>query len=360
MSMMMKLMDPNLVEPRLLRQFQCLIMLVCLQISGSAWSDSEVQSTELVVAATDTAATAASEQPTFVPAIESVSTSEITSETSLETASAAEPTAALVQRKPVWEIGLGLGYFSGFDYPASKDANQRLLTLPYFIYRSPLFRIGDGGLRAVAIERPRLKLDLAVAGSLNARSEGNSVREGMEDLDFLFELGPKLELNILDRKMQSGGRVQVRLNAELRAVMESDFRKINSRGLIAELGLGISYRNFRSSGVDLLSAISSSYGNERLQDFFYEVDTEFATENRPVYDAQGGYLSTRIFGGLGFRLHKKVRAFMGVFTGLYEGARNEKSPLFETTSSTGFALGVVWTIKKSSRLVEIVDMGSEQ
>ncbi len=227
-------------------------------------------------------------------------------------------TPASVQRRPVWEFGVGGGYFSGFDYPASKDANQRLLALPFFIYRSPQFRFGGGGIRAVAIERPKLKLDLALAASLNASSEGNSVREGMEDLNFLFEIGPQLEVSLFDQAMPTGGRVQMRFNAELRGVMETDFRKINNRGVVVELGLGINYRNVKRSGIDLLAAISSSYGNEKLQDYFYEVDPEFVTDTRPSFDAKGGYLQTKVFGGMGFRLRKNVRIFLGMFTGLYE------------------------------------------
>ena len=65
-------------------------------------------------------------------------------------------------RKPRWELGVGGGVFSGFDYPASDDPNRRAIALPFFIYRSPVFRVGGGGLRAVAIERPRVRLDLSI------------------------------------------------------------------------------------------------------------------------------------------------------------------------------------------------------
>ncbi len=175
-----------------------------------------------------------------------------------------------------------------------------------------------------------------------------------------IEIGPQLELSLVDRAMPAGGRVQLRFNAELRAVLGTDFSKFNHRGVVAELGLGINYRNVKRSGIDLLAAISTSYGSERLQDYFYEVDPEFATDTRPVFDAKGGYLETQVFGGLGFRPRKNIRVFVGMFTGLYEGARNQESPLFETTSSTGFAIGFVWTIKTSRRYIDIVDMGSNQ
>jgi len=47
--------------------------------------------------------------------------------------------------KPRWELGIGAGFFSGYDYPASNKSNQRAIAVPFFIYRSPALRLGDGG-----------------------------------------------------------------------------------------------------------------------------------------------------------------------------------------------------------------------
>lgn len=263
-----------------------------------------------------------------------------------------------VTRRPSWEFGVGGGYFSGFDYPASKDENQRLIALPFFIYRTPVFRLGGGGVRAVAIERPRVKLDLSIGGSLNASSDGEGVREGLPDLDFLFEIGPQLEVRLFDRTMQGGGRLQGRFTSELRAVFATNFKNVSSQGLVAELGFGVNYGNVRGSGIDLITALDVSFANEKLQDYFYEVDPEFVTDSRAAFDAKGGYLETKLFAGFGIRPLRNVRVFTGVFTGLFEGARNQDSPLFETTTQTGFALGIVWTIKTSDTYVDIVDLGS--
>ena len=152
--------------------------------------------------------------------------------------------------------------------------------------------------------------------------------------------------------------MQLRFSSELRAVMSTDFGSLEGRGVVVEAGFGVNYRNFRNSGVDLLAALQSSYASERLQDYFYEVDPAFATETRPTFDAEGGYLESGLFAGIGLSPRKNLRVFMGVFSGWFEGARNEDSPLFETNSSTGFAVGLVWTIKKSRRMVDVVELGS--
>ncbi|MFK7891897.1 MAG: MipA/OmpV family protein [Granulosicoccus sp.] len=269
-------------------------------------------------------------------------------------------TASTVMERPQWELGIAGGAFHGFDYPASNDRNQRSILLPFVVYRTPLFRFGGGGVRAVAIENPRVKLDLSIGGSLNASSEGNSVREGMPDLDFLFELGPQLEVRLFDKKLDSGELLLGRFTSELRAVFSTDFRGVDQQGYVAEFGLGLRLRNIRKSRVDLLSGLDITFASERLQDYFYEVGPEDATTTRAVYDAKGGYLETSLFLGLAYRPMPSLSIFAGVIPGYYNGASNERSPLFETTHHVRYALGVAWTIKRSRKMVEIVDMGAQQ
>jgi len=270
----------------------------------------------------------------------------------------ADSQPSFIQR-PQWEFGIGAAYFSGFDYPASNDENERSIALPFFIYRSPLLRFGGGGIRAVAIERPRVKLDLSVGGSLNASSEGNSVREGMPNLDFLFELGPQLEVRLFDRTLDSGSRWRGKFTSELRAVFSTDFSNLDARGAVAEFGVGFSLSNIAGSRVSLFTGMDVKFASERLQDYFYEVDAEFVTTQRSEFDAQAGYLETSIGAAIATSITPRVRVFMAVSQGLFDGAANQDSPLFETTEQTGFALGVVWTIKKSKTMIDVIEMGVE-
>jgi len=257
---------------------------------------------------------------------------------------------------PRWEVGVGGGYFSGHDYPASNDPNQRALALPYLIYRSSVFRVGGGGIRAVAVERPRIRLDVSLGASLSARSEGNGLRAGMPDLDFLLELGPQLEISLLDREMASGGRLQLEFATELRAVVATDFQEIHSQGFVAELSVSGARRRIAGSGVDLLASLGITYADERLQAYFYEVDARYARQGRPAYGASGGYLGSELFIGAALRPNRSLRVFLGMQSGLYAGAANRDSPLFETTSSTGIAAGFAWTVARSKRLIDVIEV----
>jgi hypothetical protein len=182
----------------------------------------------------------------------------------------------------------------------------------------------------------------------------------MPDLDFLFEFGPQLELRLFERRLPTGERLLGQFSSELRAVFATDFSSVSAQGIVAEAGVGVSLRNIRQSGIDLFSAVDVTFANERLQDYFYEVDSQFVTQDRPLFDAKGGYLETDWFVGLGFRPLPRVRVFVGMIKGYYDGAKNQASPLFETTVQTRYALGIVWTIKTSETMIDVVDMGTRQ
>lgn len=271
---------------------------------------------------------------------------------------AVEETPTSVIQRPRWELGLGGGYFSSFDYPASKEASNRGIVLPFFVYRSPVFRTGSGGIRAVAIERPRLTLDLSVGGSLNANSVGNTAREGMPDLDFLFEVGPQLKLQLLDKVLPTGERLLGRFTADVRAVFATDFRGVDSLGAVADIGLGLTMSNVRGTGISVLTGLELTYATEPLQDYFYQVEPEFVTPERAFFDAKAGYLESTLFAGFAVTPLPNVRLFTGFIKGFFQGAENADSPLFEVNEQTRFAVAFVWTIAKSKKMIDVVDLGS--
>jgi len=59
-------------------------------------------------------------------------------------------------------------------------------------------QVKDGGIELVAYRSDRLVIDLGVSGSLNSDTSDTPLREGMPDLDFLFELGPRFNVPLSD------------------------------------------------------------------------------------------------------------------------------------------------------------------
>ena len=274
-----------------------------------------------------------------------------------DVAPATEPaTRAGFTGRPRWEIGVGGGYLQSFDYPGSEDPNERSLALPFAIYRGPVLRLGDGGVRAMAIERPRLQLSVSIGGSLSSSTESDGVRAGMPDLDYLFELGPRLRLLLADRPTDGGGRFQASLSLAARGVLSTDFEEIEGRGGLGEIGLSVARRRIGGSRFDLVASVDAKFAGSELQAYFYEVEPRFATADRPAHDAESGYLGAGVNLGVAFRPTPRVRLFAGVAHDRFDGAANEDSPLFETDSATAFAVGFAWTVFRSRARVDVVDV----
>ncbi len=272
--------------------------------------------------------------------------------------------------KPRWELGLAGAWVNGRDYPASKDDNTRLVALPYFIYRTPRLRVGDG-VKAVAIENAQLRLDLSVAGSLNASSEKNSAREGMENIDFLGEIGPELTWRIplgnpRDAESAAGdngeGAVdpgRLTLGTELHAVFGIGGGEVTYRGHLLEFDLRYARRISKMSQLALFTGGSVTFASERLQDYYYEVKPQFERPDRPRYDAREGLLSGSVVLGITGRPADNLRFAAGVSLGMFGGAANADSPLHETNSSvTGF-VGVIWRVARSRDNVLVHDLNDD-
>ncbi len=258
-----------------------------------------------------------------------------------------------LEKKPVWEAGLGVGYLSGIDYPGSKDPNTAQFALPFFIYRSSIFRVGDGGVGAVAVEEPRLKLDISLGGALNAEPEPDSVRAGMPDLDLLFGFGPRLQYKFLRKSWPNGSRSEITWDTKLRAIFSTDFESLQTRGFVLSSGFGLRQKDIIKDKVDFIVNADISFNDQRFNDYIYSVPAEFATDTRAAYTAIGGYTETRVFVGLALKPQPKLRIFTGLGLFNYKNSANEQSPLFETNSSVQYAVGVVWSALQSKQTIDV-------
>ena len=131
--------------------------------------------------------------------------------------------------EPVWEMGVGGGGFSGPTYPGSDDATSQALFVPFVIYRGEVFSIGEeSGARALAYADERVELDVSLGASLAADASEDADREGMPDLDFLFEIGPQVIFHAAKYDFAYWtGHVDLKLRA--RAVISTDFNSTEGR-----------------------------------------------------------------------------------------------------------------------------------
>lgn len=196
--------------------------------------------------------------------------------------------------EPRWEWGLGLGAAWLRDYPGSGHYGAYALPYPWITWRSERVRLGREGGRGVLWRTPAFTLDAVLSANPPSDTGDNPERAGMDDLDALVE--PGLRLRWRTWTSGSGWRIDTRLTLRQSYAVDGGLQSLGGRvepGFSAEHAL----RGRWSWG----GSITASFGERGWQDYFYGVDPEFATPDRPAYEAPGG------FGGMQYNLRLSRR-----------------------------------------------------
>ncbi|TRX54464.1 MipA/OmpV family protein [Thalassomonas sp. M1454] len=250
--------------------------------------------------------------------------------------------------KPVWEAGIFTAAFNGPIYPAASDTQNKFLPVPFVIYRGERVRVGDGSfVKAMAVEKERFKLDVSLGAAFNADSEKSKIREGMPDLDFLFEIGPQASFLLDDNDSSNTW-----LNLQVRSVFTTDFSEVDHKGYLFQPEVAFKGKGVITDDSDFGFSIAPIWATKKTHDYFYSVDQQYVNEDREFYQAHSGYLGTKISIFNRFLLRKNLSIFFASQIGVWSGAKNEDSPLFQQDVTYTFAIGVKWTLYESNQLVQ--------
>ncbi len=244
---------------------------------------------------------------------------------------------------PLWEAGLLGGIATTPSYPAASDRTARALVLPFLVYRGEVLRADREGFGARLAHTDNLEFDIGFAASLPARSTDTEARRDMPDLGTLIEFGPRLKMTLA----RPGPGSRVRLEVPLRAVLEFN-SGVHGQGVVFEPELIYETRDV-GTGWSLSASGSLVVGERRLNNYFYGVAPQFATANRPVYEAQAGILATRLALSASRDLSADVRAFGFLRFESYAGSANQGSPLHQQSSGTSVGFALAWTLGRSER-----------
>jgi outer membrane scaffolding protein for murein synthesis (MipA/OmpV family) len=248
--------------------------------------------------------------------------------------------ASTDKTEPLWELGFGGAVAYLPHYPAAAQNQTRFLPFPFFVYRGEVIRSDEKGfLRGRIINSERVELDLSFSGSLPVDSDDNDAREGMEELDWLGEVGPRLQVNLLKTGNHSqSAKVDFELPA--RAVFSTDFSEApDYRGFRIAPGLVYSNENLGDTGIDLRVSAAANFATEKLMDYYYEVAPQFVRSNRPAFDADAGYLGARFGFNLKRKFWSRVTGFLNTSVWNFNGATNTDSPLHLETFNYGVVAG---------------------
>ncbi len=260
---------------------------------------------------------------------------------------AAPPPVA--EELPLWEFRFAaFGRYSPV-YPGAADHNLTLLPLPYPVYRGSRLHFGDD-LDEIAegrvLTRSRVDLDINFNVNFGADSEDISVRQGMPDLDLLLEIGPELEFKLNNRPAVEG---ELLLALQLRAAVSFDGSSATGRGVLFSPEL--EYRLDQAFGrrIDWSLRWKSVWGSEDYADYYYEVAPDFATIERPSFNASAGYIGSELRLGFVRQISARLKFDGSAKLWINHGAKNLRSPLFQDDYGLGVQGAFIWTLGTSEQ-----------
>jgi outer membrane protein len=246
---------------------------------------------------------------------------------------------------PLYELGLGGAAAILPDYPGSNQSHTQWLPFPYLVYRGEVLRSDQRGVaRARFFKSDVIEVNISASAGLPADSSRNDARQGMPNLDWLGELGPRLGVRL--HKFENGAILKSGL--ALRGVISTDFERVDGRGFLAAGELQLDYPGFPGRDGNAFVLFTTNATDRRYNQYFYEVKPEFARAGRATYQARAGYFGSDITFGASFAvIPENVHAIAFVTLGSYDGAANSKSPLMKVNADVDYVLALIWTIERS-------------
>ncbi len=250
------------------------------------------------------------------------------------------------QELPLWELGLGFGGLHQPFYPGSDETRNLLFPVPLPIYRGNIVKADDDGVRAELKLSDRVKFDMSLDFNFAIDSDDVELRDGMDDIDSLLQIGPSLEVS-LKQTEQSQWLLKLPFRA---AVSFGD----GVEGLGYNFAPNITYfRKFEFKGQPwrFSAAVGPSFGSSEYNNVFYGVDSEFVTEIRPEYESDSGYAGARTLLTLKSQNSKRLLVWFLRYDNI-DGAKFDDSPLVANSGrlSAGFVYShFFW---KSKRFVQ--------
>jgi outer membrane scaffolding protein for murein synthesis (MipA/OmpV family) len=262
-----------------------------------------------------------------------------------------QQTVQAAEEKPLWEIGAGVAALSFPAYRGSNETKNLFLPVPHFTYHGEFFKADREGVRGSLFDSDRVDLTISLALSPPASSDDVTARAGMTDLHGSFEIGPQLDLTLW-RSANRARFVKLRLPLRAAFTLESTPQDI---GLVFHPKLNMDVRDLPGmAGWNLGLKAGPLFGDQRQHAYYYSVAPQFATANRPAYDAQSGYGGMQYLAALSKRFPKYWIGGFVRYDSL-SGATFDDSPLVQKKDYFAAGIAVTWILGESSTRVLVDD-----
>lgn len=228
-----------------------------------------------------------------------------------------------------YQLGAGILLASQPHYRAAEQSNMLVLPVPFFTYQSERLTIDRQGATGLLAEGDGWQLNVSLAGALPVDSADNRLRQGMPSLAWVGELGPALDIQLNDTW-------SIRL--PVRQAVAGNLRRQHAIGQRFEPELR--YSTDLTSRWQWQCSTSLAWSSRKYHQYFYGVNDQDHTAQRPVYDAKAGYSGWRLSQGV---VYQQQQWWFGGYI-RYDNSANTAyadSPLFGKTHQLSAGLVLV-------------------
>lgn len=255
---------------------------------------------------------------------------------------------SLKREKPLWELGLFTGAIRLPHYLGSDEYKWYVMPLPYLIYRGEIFQCDRNGARGIFAGTDRVEFNISLFGNPPVFDD-NKAREGMSDLDAIFEVGPALKLFFTDRGSTDAFYLRMALRGSS-SVGFDDGVDIKHQGFHGSTNLIYNNQSlFKHSKLKLYLNAGLNFSDRGLNAYFYDVPENSVTSDRGFYESDGGYAGFSMSVSMQKTIIKKL-SFGGYCRwDNVDGAVFEDSPLVREKNNFVIGFALIWKILKSKR-----------
>ena len=234
-----------------------------------------------------------------------------------------------------WEFGIGIGGLSIPHYRGSDQREEYVSPVPYVKFNGDRLKVDREGGRYYFYSDEDFKIDLSAAFAFPVDSNENRARQGMPDLDAILEVGPRFQWALYDSPDK---RLRLRFGAPIRAAI--NLSDAGNEGWFFAPYFQVRYY----SNMETALSIGPMWASEKFHDYYYQVDSTYATADRPAYDAKAGYSGFRITLTNSQRISKHYLWGGFLRYDSLSGAEFENSPLVRQKDAffAGFAISYIF------------------
>ncbi len=189
-----------------------------------------------------------------------------------------------------WELGAGIGHLSTNAYIGSSETVLVTTPVPFIKLKTDFFDLSEGAIKMLWFENTPFRLSFNFDLGLPVESNKVLVRQGMDDLDAVLQVGP-----MVSYLLSTGQPLNWKFELPLTAALSLGEAGLDSVGWVFTPRIVMRLQlNNDASPLDLEVSLGPVYGAKDYHQYYYSVSQNDSTLARNEYNANGGYAGYRL------------------------------------------------------------------